>query len=224
MFTYLNFKAEAQFIRSRLKEECSKTELDDMMVTAEKREAELKQTYESIRALNVPSQDIRRRMDSCTSVTSEITALLKRRCAEAGTKEFDAEAVKETLFQLLQRDDARSVYGSTVSRSERDSQQGSHMSVERAEAAARIAPKRAELKREKEISAQRKEVIAQQERLKMLEEQRDLEVMEAEYIVYAEEESRLLKREILKRETLYLHVSTHYNTITLHASRFPKKL
>lgn len=65
------------------------------------------------------------------------------------------------------------------------------MSAKRAEAAARLAAKRAELKREKEISAQRKEVLAQQERLKMLEEQRDLEVMEAEYIVYAEEESRL---------------------------------
>ncbi len=66
MFTYLNFKAEIQFIRSKLKEECSKTLLNDMMVTAEKREAELKQIYENIRALNVPSQDIRRRMDSCT--------------------------------------------------------------------------------------------------------------------------------------------------------------
>ncbi|XP_067251700.1 uncharacterized protein [Chanodichthys erythropterus] len=158
-----------------------------MMVTAEKREAEL---YESIRALNVPSQDIRRRMDSCASVTSEITAL-KRGCAQVGTKVFDAEAVKETLLQLLQRDDARSVYGSTVSRAERDSQQGTHMSVKRAEAAARLAAKRAELKREKEISAQRKEVLVQQERLKMLEEQRDLEVMEAEYFVYAEVESRL---------------------------------
>ncbi len=53
MFTYLNFKAEVQFIRSKLKEECSKTLLNDMMVTAEKREAELKQIYENIRALNV---------------------------------------------------------------------------------------------------------------------------------------------------------------------------
>ncbi|XP_052430381.1 uncharacterized protein LOC127971416 [Carassius gibelio] len=191
MFTYLNFKAEAQFIRSKLKEQCSKTDLGDMIVTAEKREAELKQTYESIRAMNVPSQDIRRKMDSCTSVTSEVTVLLKRRCAEVDTKEFDAEAVKETLLQLLQRDDAKSIYGSTVSRAEKESQQGSHMSIKRAEAAARLAAKRAELNREKEISAQRKEVLAQQERLKMLEEQRDLEVMEAEYSVYAEEESRL---------------------------------
>ncbi len=58
MFTYLNFKAEVQFIRSKLKEECSKTLLNYMMVTAEKHEAELKQIYENIRALNVPSQDI----------------------------------------------------------------------------------------------------------------------------------------------------------------------
>ncbi|KAL1268410.1 hypothetical protein QQF64_033773 [Cirrhinus molitorella] len=191
MFTYLNFKADAQFIRSKFKEECSETELNDMIVTAEKREAELKQIYESIRSLNIPSQDVKRRMDSCTSVTSELTALLKGRWTEVGTKEFDAKAVKESLLQLLQRDDAKSIYGSTVSRAERDSQHSSHMSVKRAEAAARLAAKRAELKREKEILAQRKELLAQQERLKMLEDQRDLEVMETEYIVYAEEESKL---------------------------------
>ncbi len=34
-------------------------------------------------------------------------------------------------------------------------------------------------------------MLAQQDKLKMLEDQRDLEVMEAEYIVYAEEESKL---------------------------------
>lgn len=54
-----------------------------------------------------------------------------------------------------------------------------------------MASKRAEMNREMEISAQRREVLAQQERLKMLEDQRDLEVMEAEYNVYAAEELKL---------------------------------
>lgn len=65
------------------------------------------------------------------------------------------------------------------------------MSAKKAEAAARLASKRAEINREMEISAQRKEILAQQEKLKWLEDQRDLEAIEAEYNVYAEEESKL---------------------------------
>ncbi|XP_051790044.1 uncharacterized protein LOC127529669 [Erpetoichthys calabaricus] len=191
MLLYVNFKAEVQLIRSKLKEELSKAELSEMILDLEKYESDLKKEYEGLRALATPSQDIRRKMDSSISVISEIMAVLKRRYMEAGTKMFDAVAEKETLLQLLQREEARSIYGSTVSRAGRSSQQGSHMSTKRAEAAARLAAKRAEINREREISIQRKEVLAQQERLKMLENQRDLEVIEAEYSVYAEEELKL---------------------------------
>ena len=62
---------------------------------------ELKQEYESFRALTTPSQDIRRKMDSCTSVTTERTVLLKKWYIEVDTKEFDAVAVKKSLLQLL---------------------------------------------------------------------------------------------------------------------------
>ncbi|KAL7835661.1 hypothetical protein SRHO_G00280080 [Serrasalmus rhombeus] len=112
------------------------------------------------------------------------------RCLEVG-KEYDAAAVKESLCKLLQRDDARSIYGSTVSRAEVDSVAGSQVSIKKAEAAARLASKRAKINRESEIAAQRKEVLAQQEKLKMLEHQRDLEAMQAEYDVYAEEETKM---------------------------------
>lgn len=190
MLTYVTFKAEVQYIRTKLKEECCKSDLGEMIRTLEKYESEIKQEYKSLRALTTPAQDIRRRMDICTSVTSEITTLLKVRYAEAD-KEFNAEAVKETLSKLLQREDARSVYGSTVSRAGVGSVQDSQVSVKKAEAAARLASKRAELNREREISAQRKEVLAQQEKLKLMEEQRNLEAMEAEYNVYAEEELKL---------------------------------
>ena len=36
MFTYVNFKAGVQLIRSKLKEECSKTELGEMIKSVEK--------------------------------------------------------------------------------------------------------------------------------------------------------------------------------------------
>ena len=106
MLTYVNSKAEVQYIRTKLKEERSKSDLGEMIRTLEKFESELKQEYESLRALTTPAQDIRRKMDCCTSVASEIITLLKVRYAEVD-KEFDAEAVKETLSKLLQREDAR---------------------------------------------------------------------------------------------------------------------
>lgn len=189
MLTYVSFKGEVQYTRSKLKEECDKEELEGMITTLEEYESHLKQVYESLRSLTTPSQDIRRRMDSCTSVTKEVVALLKMRCSEVG-KEFDAVAVKQSLSKLLQRDEARSIYGSTVSRVGADSIAESQVSIKRAEAAARLASKRAEINRECEIAAQRKEVFEQQEKLKML-ESRDLEAMQAEYDVYAEEEMKM---------------------------------
>nr|XP_046230542.1 uncharacterized protein LOC124051127 [Scatophagus argus] len=190
MFTYVNFKAEVQYIRTKLKQECSKAELGDMILALSKYEPALQQEYESLRTLTTPSPDIRRRMDSCSSVTAEIIALLKARYAEVDY-EFDPDSVKEALLLLLKREDARSIYGSTVSRAAGSSVHGSHVSQKKAEVAARMASKQAEIAREKEISAQRKEVVAQQERLKMMEDQRDLEAMAAEFKVYAEEESKL---------------------------------
>nr|XP_015830265.2 uncharacterized protein LOC107395402 [Nothobranchius furzeri] len=195
MSTYVNFKAEIQLSRSKLKKECSKAELTEMIKSVGKCESDLQQDYVALRTLTTPSQDFRRKMDSCSSVSTEMMLLLKRRYADVD-KEFDAIAVKDSLLQLLQREDAKSMYGSTVSRAEKSSQnsyskQGSQVSAKKAEAAARLASKRAEISREKEISAQRKEILAQQERLKLLEKQRDLEVIEAEYNVYAEEESKL---------------------------------
>lgn len=193
MYTYMNFKAEVQLIRSKLKKECSKIELGEMIIALEKFGRNLQQEYESLRAMTVPLQDIRRKMDNCTSVTSDIILLLKTRYAEVGTKEFDPVAVKQSLLQLLKREDARSIYGTTVSRAGQSSHQstGSHVSAKKADAAARLAAKRAEINREKEIIAQKREVQAQQEKLKMLEDQRDLEAMEAEFNVYAEEEAKL---------------------------------
>ncbi|KAM9709232.1 uncharacterized protein ACNS7B_023621 [Menidia menidia] len=190
MLTYVSFKGEVQYIRSKLKEECDEEHLESMTATLEEYESHLKQEYESLRALTTPSQDIRRRMDSCTSVTEEVVALLKMRCSEVG-KEFDAVAVKESLAKLLQRDDAKSIYGSTVSRAGAHSVTGSQVSLKKTEVAARLASKRAEINRESEIAAQRKEVFAQQEKLKMLEQQRDLEAMQAEFDVYEEEEMKM---------------------------------
>ena len=201
MTAYVNFKGEVQYSRSKLKEECSKAQLDDMINALDKQESDLKQVYESLRSMTTPSQDIRRRMDSCSAVAKEITTVVHRRHEEAGVRQFDAAAEKELLRQLLKREDARSIYGSTVSRAEQSSQYGSHASQRKTDIAARLASKRAEIKRQEEIAEQRRllvqqqsraeeKLLAQKEKIKLLEAQRDVEAMEAEYSVYAEEESK----------------------------------
>ena len=165
MLIYVTFKAEVQYVRTRLKEQCCKSDLVDMITTLDRYESNLKQEYESLRALTTSAQDIRRKMDSCTAVNTEVIDLLKTRYSDV-EKDFDADAVKETLLKLLQREDARSIYGSTVSRAGVDSLPGSQVSIKKAEVAARLASKCAEISRETEISTQRKEVPAQQEKLK----------------------------------------------------------
>ena len=69
---YTNFKSEVNFTRIKLKLECSKAELEEMIEILEQCKTEIEQVYESLRTLTIPLQDIRRKMDTCTSVTSEV--------------------------------------------------------------------------------------------------------------------------------------------------------
>ena len=103
MTLYINFKAEIQLTRTRLKVFCSKPELSEMIEMIGEIERKLRETYVSLRKLTTPDQDIRRRMDTCTSVTAEITAMISARREEIDNP-FDAAAVKESLSQLLQRE------------------------------------------------------------------------------------------------------------------------
>ncbi len=104
--------------------------------------------------------------------------------------EFDAEAEKARLHMLLDCEYARSICGSTVSRvtflstHSKPPSESASISAKRAETAALLAAKKAEMEMEADIDAQR-------QRLKKLENRRDLEVMEARLRVYTEEESRV---------------------------------
>ena len=119
-------------------------------------------------------------MDTCTSVTSEVIIVLKER-QKVSNQIFNPVTVKKSLSKLLQRGNARSIYGSTVFRLSGSSCQESQISTKKAEAAVCLAAKQAEIHREDELCMRR-------EKLKKLENQRDLEVVEAEYNVYTEAE------------------------------------
>ena len=95
---YTTFKTEVQFVRSKLKDECSKSALEWYILSVQRCESNLKRGYESIRAVKTPSQDVRRKMDTCTAVADQVVSLLKKRCAEAESIVFDPEAARaETL-------------------------------------------------------------------------------------------------------------------------------
>eukprot|EP00079_Xenopus_tropicalis_P036905 XP_017950676.1 PREDICTED: uncharacterized protein LOC101733728 [Xenopus tropicalis] len=181
---YIKWKTHTNEVRMKLKQECTEDELSNMMDAVEKHELDMKTTYEELRSHTVPSQDIKRKIDTCTAITADLLGLMRIRSIE---NDFDAETERTRLLELYKRDYAKSVYGSTVSRVASSSKHSSHLSkctstsAKRVEASAQLAAKRAEIEMEAVIEAQRQQ-------LKKLKNQRDIEVIEAKLKVYAEEE------------------------------------
>ena len=160
------------------------------------REKKFKATYEKwknnvrdIRTRSAPSQEIWRKVDACSAVTADLLQLMRVRLTEGGG-EFDAEAERPRLRMLLDNEYARSIYGSTASRvtarschhSEQLSESPSIL-AKRAETAAQLAAKRAEIDMEAVIEAQRQQ-------LRKLENQRDIDVIQARLNVYTKEETK----------------------------------
>lgn len=151
-----------------------------MMDTIEELESNMKRLYNDIRQKTTPNQEIRRKVDACIAVTVDLLGLMRTRLVE---DEFDAELEKSKIRLLLNRDYARSIYGSTTTELSNHPSESSSISAKRAEAAAELAAKRAEINMEAVIDAHRQE-------LKRLEKQKEVEVIEARLRVYSEEEAR----------------------------------
>ncbi|XP_068089941.1 uncharacterized protein [Hyperolius riggenbachi] len=155
-----------------------------MMDSIETFESELKITYDDLRLHAAPSQDVRRKIDACIAVTEDLLGLMRIRLTE---DDFNAETEKMRLHMLYDKDYAKSIYGSTIStvpsKCCSHNSGSSSISAKRADAAAQLAAKKAEIEMEAAIDAQRQQ-------LKRLENQRDIEIMEAKLRVYAEEETK----------------------------------
>lgn len=186
---YDKWKTQAKEVRSKLKSECSESDLYNMMDAVEKLETEMKELYENIRHDITPSQEIRRKIDACTAVSSDLLGLMRVRLSEE-EEDFDADAEKARLRMLLDNEYAKSIYGSSTSKSiarsscSNFSAESPSISVKRAETAAQLAAKKAEIEMEAAIDAQRRQ-------LKQLENQRDIEVIEAKLKVYNDEELKV---------------------------------
>ncbi|CAI5682991.1 unnamed protein product [Oreochromis niloticus] len=185
---YESWKEQVKATRSKLKEECSDQELADMMDTVEGLESQVKNTYEDIRSQSAPSTETRRKIDSCTAVTADLMRILKVRMSEVGQEEFDAKAENARLHMVLDREYAQSIFGTTISRPSVRSYRSSCLSeqqsinVKKAECAAQLAAKQAEIEMEEAIATQRQE-------LKRLENQRDLQVITAKLKAYSKADS-----------------------------------
>ena len=167
------------------------SETSDMMDAVEGLEKQVKDVYENVRSQSAPSTEIRRKMDSCTAVTGDLMGLMKVRMSEVGQEDFDAKAESARLHVMLDRDYAQSVFGSSRTKSTVRSHHSNHSShsaesqsltVKRAECAAQLAARRAEMKMEEAIAAQKQE-------LKKLENQRDLDVIAAKLKAYSDADS-----------------------------------
>ncbi len=184
---YESWKEEVKATRTKLKGECSDQDLSDLMDSVEGMESQVKNVYELIRSQSVPSTEIRRKMDSCTAVTSDLMGLMKVRLSEVGLEEFDVNAEDARIRMVLDKEYAQSIFSSISSKSIHShhsscSLDQQSITAKRAECAAQLAAKQAEMKMEEAIATQRLE-------LKRLENQRDLQVIAAKLKVYSEADS-----------------------------------
>ncbi|XP_034150370.1 uncharacterized protein LOC114839868 [Esox lucius] len=194
---YESWKEQVRITRTKLKDECSDQDLGDMMETVEGLETQVKNVYELIRSQSLPSTEIRRKIDSCTAVTTDLMGLMKVRMSEVGQEEFEASAEDARIRMVLDKDYAKSIFSATSSKSTIRSHHSScsseqqSISAKRAEFAAQLAAKQAEIKMEEAIAAQRQE-------LKRLENERDLQVIAAKLKAYSEADSGESNNERIK--------------------------
>ncbi|XP_065140714.1 uncharacterized protein [Paramisgurnus dabryanus] len=197
---YEYWKMLARKTRVQLKSDLTESQLATLIDTLEDEKDKVMRVYVDIRNHVTPSTELRRRVDACEAVTTDLIKVAYERIS--GIDEFDVEQVKHRLKDLLESSYARSIYGSTVSRiSHKSSSQLSHhaasscVASKHAEAAAELAAKEVEYKmlmeenkRKKKIQdlqeKQERDLDAQKRELEQLQAEKDLKVAQARFEAY----------------------------------------
>ncbi|XP_069379882.1 uncharacterized protein [Paralichthys olivaceus] len=198
---YEQWKIQARKAREQLKLNISERDIAALIDTLEEGKNDVINMFMEIRAHLTPSSVTRRRIDACEAVTKDIIKIAFERISGIDG-EFDSEAVKQRLHELLNRDYARSIYGSTASRASQHSSKGSSqhsvMAAKRVDAAAELAAKEAEYEvlleeeRQKEKiqlleEQQRRELEAQKRELERLKAEKDIRAARARFTTYDQE-------------------------------------
>ncbi|XP_030208539.1 uncharacterized protein LOC115556311 [Gadus morhua] len=187
---YEQWKLKIRKARDQLKSYMPDDELWPLVEELRKSKEDIMNIYSEMRDLATPSTDIRRRVDTCESVTTEIIIIAHNRAIDDEV-EFNEKQERHRLHELLHRDYAKSVYGSAASltshsKSDHHSMTSS-MAAKRADAAAELAVK--ETNYEMMIAEERqREVIREleeQQRIALEAQRYELERLQAEKEVRA---------------------------------------
>ncbi|KAL7831306.1 hypothetical protein SRHO_G00308090 [Serrasalmus rhombeus] len=221
---YEQWKVQARKARQELKTDISEKHLADLADSLEKGKNDLMKIYTELRLHKTPDAELRRKVDACEAVTSDIIKIVYERLTGING-EFDAEYEGQRLRELRVPDYAHSIYGSTVSGSKiSQHSMSSCIAAKRADAAAELAAKEAEYKvlleerKQKEKirtleEHHRKELEWQKSELERLQAERDLKAAHARLVAYNREVNQEMDRESVQPDSeiqSYVHSATQY--------------
>ncbi|XP_041820612.1 uncharacterized protein LOC121626271 [Chelmon rostratus] len=200
---YDQWKTQARKAREQLKSDISESQIAALIDSLEKGKDNVTSLYMEIRSHLTPSSEMRRRIDACEAVTKDIVKIAYERIADL--EDYDSEAVKQRVRELLQRDYARSIYGSTVSPSSQHSL-NSIVAAKRADAAAELAAKEAEYEvlLEEEKQKEKIQLLEEQQKRDLEAQKRELERLKAEKDIRAAR-ARLVvhNQEVMQEDSVY---------------------
>lgn len=143
---YEQWKLDARKARHDLKSDKTDKQLAEIADSLEDKRNCIMKIFSEIREYITPAADLRRKIDACEAVTNDIVKIVLERLATVDG-DFDAEQERGRLHGLLAHSYARSIYGSSASRTSVSSHSGSSCTAsKRADAAAELAAKEAEYK------------------------------------------------------------------------------
>lgn len=162
--TYDSWKQAARETRSKLKNLCSKDELEELQKNIKIKHELLSTHYEPILCKGATTPDIVKRMDACVTLSTEICELISKRL-ETIDEDYNDQLEKERVRSTLNKNDYRSVFGSTNTEtviselSQKSSDHSNSTSIsKRVDAVAELAAKQAQSKAIKIIQQQQAHV------------------------------------------------------------------
>ncbi|XP_065097354.2 uncharacterized protein [Paramisgurnus dabryanus] len=207
---YKQWKLHTRKARDQLKTYMSESQLWPLIEELKKSKEDVMNIYFEIRNLTTPSTDIRRRVDTCESVTTEIINIAYSRAIDEESG-FNEQQERHRLHELLRHDYAKSVYGSAasfISHSQSDHYSTtSSMTAKRAEAAAELAEKEANYQMLLEEEKQKESIreLEEQQRKALEVQRRELERLQAaKEIRAAQAKLKVYERESEQKDAFYL--------------------
>ena len=214
MAAYNKWKVKMKLIREELRQFHSESDLLYMIDDITRLSAKVTKVYEDLRQVEASPVEIRKRIDTCNAVTTDVIRLIRLRSLEE-EGEFDEVKERRRIREELERSYSKSVFESVASKSTTNSRHSSHKLSHHSscrhscsnksetvkscqstqskaekimEMRADIAAKKTAIKMNSAIQAQRDAVRKSEDALKGLEDQKEVEILEAKMKSYSMDE------------------------------------